>query len=663
LTKRITMALLCALVALSAGAVGATTLALWDFHDKNFTVDQGTGTMSLVGTSSSWEEDPYKADPLDPSTPAVSLEINGWPAYNDPSGTDGIVFSVPTTGRSNIKVRWDMRNSLKNNESGPNSIRFEYSTDGTTFIQGPTWTNHGDQWYFNRVVDLSGITAVNNNPNFKFRLMAVHEPHRGQYMPCEGAVYGNRKWRLDMITVYDDTTIPDPTIALWDFNDQRDLIADYAIRPTSAQLIGGVVIDNDGYQDDFAHDLEPWDESSSSDPSLKGKAYDTKGYPAQGVGSGTAGMEYRVSTEGCSGIKISFDTKQKTDSSRYVALYWTADINANPVIWNLGGTFSHQITDGVSQAWWFNNNTVDLSGQSSVNDNPNFAFKIVTIFAPGQNYYEPCDPMRTYNQDANMNKMRFDMVRVTAANASVSYTTSTIVEAKRDDEREPVSLRNVAVTYTHPDYFWVETSDRNCGLKVYAPQHNVSTDWKVDIDGITRLGRDYEKYIYASSVVPASWSTEWIKPVFINNRGIGGSAWFFDDLTNAGQPQVPGSVGLSNVGLLVKVTGRVTAVLMEDDDPSMVEYLYIDDGSNLYDGTRMIYDEVGGFWRKFDNDDDPDLAVPVRGLRIVTTKNFHNFDYLNKYVEVTGISSIDKINSIEDVWCKAIRRCRVKVLQ
>lgn len=633
-------------LALLVSAATAGTIALWNFNDNNLIVDQGSGTLSLVNTSSNFETDPTKVSPNDPG--GASLEVYGWPSQNAADKTHGIRFNVSTAGKSNIKIKWDIRHNIKNGESGPNTSLFQYSTDGgTTWIDGPKWTSSGDQWYLNREVDLSSVPNVNNNPNFAFRIMGAWQPGQGKYMPCAGSAYAaTRKWRLDLIRVHDDPapTLPN-TIALWDFNDVRDLVADYGDGSSFAQLVGGIALDGDGYSDDFAHSEEPYDSSSSSDPALKGKCLDTVGYPAQSSGNRTAGVQFNVSTAGYTGIKLFFDVKHKLSSSRFIRVQYTANRNANPVTWvNASPLFDHEITDLTQDAWWFNGNMVDLTGVSAVNNNPNFAFRIVTEFNPENNSsYAPSRSDSTYGGAAN--KHRFDMVRVTAESAAPTFPNKNIVEAKQLGQWSKVSLQNAAVTAMHPDYFWVQTDDRSCGIKVYAPQHNLNPGWRVNISGITRKGRDTEKYIYANYAGRNGSAVEDIVPMFLTTKNLGGGDWFYNPQNGAGQIGVPGGVGLNNVGLYVKVCGWVTAYVEEDDDPGYYQFMYVDDGCGLYDGNLFGPNNT-----------------PALGIRVALPKNFSG-NYLGKYVEVLGVSSIDRVGGITDDVVRCIRRPVINIIE
>ena len=93
---------------------------------------------------------------------------NGNPAgthlrFNDPIGGN-LIFSLPTTGISDVMVKYVTRRS----GSGAGTQVVDFTTDGTTYTnftnlvitETPTLIN----------LDFTALTAVNNNPNFKIRL-------------------------------------------------------------------------------------------------------------------------------------------------------------------------------------------------------------------------------------------------------------------------------------------------------------------------------------------------------------------------------------------------------------------------------------------------------------------------------------------------------------
>jgi hypothetical protein len=122
------------------------------------------------------------------------------------------VVSVPTTGYSNIKVKFDVRWS----NTASKFLAVEYTTDG-----GVNWTRRqvlqalrGDSWHGNTdanggygalvELDLSGDSAVNNNAQFAFRVVTIFDPNSGtQYTAAQpGSNYTTRgTLRYDLIEV------------------------------------------------------------------------------------------------------------------------------------------------------------------------------------------------------------------------------------------------------------------------------------------------------------------------------------------------------------------------------------------------------------------------------------------------------------------------------
>lgn len=104
-----------------------------------------------------------------------------------------------------------------------------------------------------------------------------------------------------------------------------------------------------------------------------------------------------------------------------------------------------------------------------------------------------------------------------------------------------------------------------------------------------------------------------VAPLAVSNRALGGGA------LNQYTPGVAGGVGLNNIGLLVKTSGKVTAV------DTANSCFYIDDGTGLLDGSghvgvRVAYDNLAA---------GNSITPPA----------------VDSYVLVTGICSTIVINS------------------
>jgi len=144
----------------------------------------------------------------------------------------------------------------------------------------------------------------------------------------------------------------------------------------------------------------------STDPALTDNtAWNTSGYQAATVGSGTRGVQFLVSTAGQQNIIIKWDQRHSNTSSKFSQFQYTVD-GTNFITTGLtgGGVFTASAGDT-----WFNNRTVDLSTISGVNNNVNFGFRVVAIFAPSTSAYTASTVTSTYGTTGTN---RFDMVTV-----------------------------------------------------------------------------------------------------------------------------------------------------------------------------------------------------------------------------------------------------------
>jgi hypothetical protein len=74
-------------------------------------------------------------------------------------------------GFESIMVTWEQQNS----GTSSRYTRFQYSVDGTTFVDGPVITAGTVGQYGSQAVNLNSIPALNDNPNFAFRIVAEFE--------------------------------------------------------------------------------------------------------------------------------------------------------------------------------------------------------------------------------------------------------------------------------------------------------------------------------------------------------------------------------------------------------------------------------------------------------------------------------------------------------
>lgn len=202
------------------------------------------------------------------------------------------------------------------------------------------------------------------------------------------------------------------TIALWNFNSNPGDAntgtgtTSPAIGSGSAALLNGVTA---SFSSGSSADL-----STTTDNS----GWQTTGYAAQGQGSGLSGALFSTSTAGYSGITVSFDLRTSNTSSRYYQFLFTTDGSTwTPAGGSTVGGVNNVFTSAAGDGWNFAN-TVDLSGVSGVNNNPNFAFEVVAVFNPASSpgAYTPATDGKTY---AASGTYRFDDVSVTGSLVTV----------------------------------------------------------------------------------------------------------------------------------------------------------------------------------------------------------------------------------------------------
>jgi len=164
----------------------------------------------------------------------------------------------------------------------------------------------------------------------------------------------------------------------------------------------------------------------SSDPAVgDDSGWNLTAFPAQGSGSGTAGLQGLASTAGFSNISVSWDLRTSNSGSRYYQFQYTLDGSAAiPSYIPFGGDANNVFTSGGGD-FWNNNNLVDLSSVAGANNNANFGFRIVSVFSPvgftnlTPVTFGPNQGYRAANADdrayATSGTWRFDMVTVVPA--------------------------------------------------------------------------------------------------------------------------------------------------------------------------------------------------------------------------------------------------------
>jgi hypothetical protein len=182
-----------------ANSTYADEIAIWNFNDSDLNVDHGAGSMSsnFVVTNLQFAAGTTNNARLgNPAGQALSLQGGTSTANNGRN----ITINVSTVGYSNIVFSF----ATQGTATGFNSNQFQYSLDGTTFIDfGSPYIPAAAFGAVPLVFTLSSITGLNNNPNAAFRIV------------FNGATTSTGNNRIDNIVVEGtNTTIPEPTTAI-----------------------------------------------------------------------------------------------------------------------------------------------------------------------------------------------------------------------------------------------------------------------------------------------------------------------------------------------------------------------------------------------------------------------------------------------------------------
>jgi hypothetical protein len=207
-------ATLATILAASIETTRAELLAQWNFNSNppdptnNFPTGTtepsfGSGRASLAGgAAASFASGTGSTDPA--TVDDSAWNSNTYPAQGTGNKTRGVQFSVSTLGFERIMITWDQRNS----STSSRYIRFQYSSDGTNFTDGPIFSITTQDQFFPKSVDLTSFPSVNNNSNFTFRIVSEFESTAtlsgadAYVATLAGQTYGvTGTWRFDMVTV------------------------------------------------------------------------------------------------------------------------------------------------------------------------------------------------------------------------------------------------------------------------------------------------------------------------------------------------------------------------------------------------------------------------------------------------------------------------------
>jgi endonuclease/exonuclease/phosphatase family metal-dependent hydrolase len=223
-------------------------------------------------------------------------------------------------------------------------------------------------------------------------------------------------------------------IAQWNFND------------TTASLTAPPPSAGSGSSSLLVVTTPSWASGSTTDTATPNNAWNTAPYPAATTGNKTPGVQFNVSSVGKQNISIRWDQRASGTGSKYARLQYSTN-----------GTAFYDFPTAVSVASSsFEAKTNDLSSLADVNNNPNFAFRIVTEFqstATGSGSAAYVGATGTY---ATTGTLRFDMVTVSGGTIApaIPPAITTQPQSQAANQGASASFSVVATSASPMTYQW-----------------------------------------------------------------------------------------------------------------------------------------------------------------------------------------------------------------
>ena len=144
------------------------------------------------------------------------------------------------------------------------------------------------------------------------------------------------------------------------------------------------------------------DATGSKDPAKKDNTgLNLSTFASQGKGDGTRGVQFQVPTVGYENVVVSWDQRFSSTASKAYQFQYSLDgVQFLP--------FSTLLNTAGGNAW-MTGNTVDLGGVPGAADNPDFAFRILSVFSPGTSAYGASGVGSSYSTSGTW---RFDEMTV-----------------------------------------------------------------------------------------------------------------------------------------------------------------------------------------------------------------------------------------------------------
>ena len=495
------------LLASLSGAKAANILTAWTFDNVAIAINAspspstGLGTASALGMNNSYNNTNSISNPDvqslagSSSGGANSWHIrgystvagshgNGW-STNAPIGTQGAQFTGSTFGYEKIQVSFDVYATA----DAEANLLVQYTTDGSTWnnaaitsggtaatIQNNSssantvtgsYVKLASGWNNQITVVLSGISGVDNDASFAIRL--VNASTGADCVDTTGAIYNNTSgnWTFDNVVIQGASI---DNIAAWDFDILGTVVLDNNPPATLGYGSASVLGMNNSYNGTTSTNSADVTAQAGASTGSGSYCWRIRGAPGNGWSTqapiGTQGAEFDASTAGYSNIVVTFDIYFTTQAEAKMCVLYTTDGWATTNIANnlfYGAKPAYILTNSSSAntvmgtyfyqtfgQGWFNDLVVDFTGVPGVDNNPQFAIRIVNA-ATGNDCVNFTGGL--YNNSSG--NCRFDNVAIggTAGNLppTIAYDANATVDGPFTNTfvDNPAWRTNIAAVYVN----------------------------------------------------------------------------------------------------------------------------------------------------------------------------------------------------------------------
>ena len=211
-------------------------------------------------------------------------------------------------------------------------------------------------------------------------------------------------------------------------------------------------------------------ESNTTDNS----GFNTSGWPAQGTGNKTRGIQVNVNTVGYGRIGLSFWQRLSNTAPNTWVLQYTLDhtgaSTGGSAVWVDTATFTFTPQPTGTGDTWFHR-SVSFANSSAFSNNPNLAFRVVASFDPTTGTYLAARSTSNYSTSGTS---RYDLIRVYEAPADISIAASSNFQAVLENagtiqipitvanaNQAPIHIQMGFSTYSNAteniDFTWTDT--------------------------------------------------------------------------------------------------------------------------------------------------------------------------------------------------------------